>query len=191
MLVTQNRTTQPLVSAVRMADLRAALDALPVPFRQAVWLRDVEEHSYAEIAQLEAIPMATVMSRISRGRRLLFARLTEDTTRGDRWQLVHSKEADMSAQNIKNGVYGGLAGGAVFGVMMGMMGMLPMIGQMVGAPSALVGFVVHMPNSAIIGAAFAVVFGGRVTGTGSGVGYGFGVVPPAVDLLVSERRLDI
>ena len=56
-------------------DLQAALEALPGPFRQAVWLRDVEEFSYAEIAEMLAIPVGTVMSRISRGRRLLFDRL--------------------------------------------------------------------------------------------------------------------
>ncbi len=64
-------------SLVRAADLRAALDSLPTPFRQAVWLRDVEEYSYAEIAQMEAVPVGTVMSRISRGRRLLFVRLAD------------------------------------------------------------------------------------------------------------------
>jgi RNA polymerase sigma-70 factor (ECF subfamily) len=56
-------------------DLRAAVEALPDAFRQAVWLRDVEEFSYAEIAEMLAIPVGTVMSRISRGRRLLFDRL--------------------------------------------------------------------------------------------------------------------
>jgi RNA polymerase sigma-70 factor (ECF subfamily) len=56
-------------------DLQAALDALPAAFRDAVWLRDVEEFSYAEIAQMLSIPVGTVMSRISRGRRLLFDRL--------------------------------------------------------------------------------------------------------------------
>jgi RNA polymerase sigma-70 factor (ECF subfamily) len=56
--------------------LRAALDALPPAFREAVWLRDVEEFSYAEIAKMLAIPIGTVMSRISRGRRLLHDRLT-------------------------------------------------------------------------------------------------------------------
>ena len=56
-------------------DLRAALDALPAAFRQAVWLRDVEEFSYAEIAEMLSIPMGTVMSRISRGRQALFERL--------------------------------------------------------------------------------------------------------------------
>ena len=58
------------------ADLQAALDALPDAFRQAVWLRDVEEFSYAEIAEMLNVPMGTVMSRISRGRRMLFERLS-------------------------------------------------------------------------------------------------------------------
>jgi RNA polymerase sigma-70 factor (ECF subfamily) len=40
-----------------------------------VWLRDVEEFSYAEIAAMLHIPAGTVMSRISRGRRMLFDRL--------------------------------------------------------------------------------------------------------------------
>jgi len=58
------------------ADLQAALDALPEAFRQAVWLRDVEEFSYAEIAEMLSIPVGTVMSRISRGRHMLFDRLS-------------------------------------------------------------------------------------------------------------------
>ena len=58
------------------ADLQAALDALPDSFREAVWLRDVEEFSYAEIAKMLEVPIGTVMSRISRGRRLLFERLS-------------------------------------------------------------------------------------------------------------------
>ncbi len=45
---------------------------------------------------------------------------------------------------------------------------------MVGSSSSVVGFVIHMVNSAIIGAAFAVVLGGMVAGMGSGVGYGLG-----------------
>src|SRR5262245_39261803 len=57
-------------------NLQAAIDALPDAFRQAVWLRDVEEFSYAEIAEMLSIPVGTVMSRISRGRHLLFDRLS-------------------------------------------------------------------------------------------------------------------
>jgi RNA polymerase sigma-70 factor (ECF subfamily) len=55
--------------------LQAAIDGLPAQFREAVWLRDVEEFSYAEIAGMVGIPIGTVMSRISRGRHLLFERL--------------------------------------------------------------------------------------------------------------------
>lgn len=58
------------------AELQAALDDLPDAFRQAVWLRDVEEFSYAEIAGMLGVPIGTVMSRISRGRRQLYNRLT-------------------------------------------------------------------------------------------------------------------
>ena len=58
------------------ADLQQALDALPEVFREAVWLRDVDEFSYAEIAEMLGVPAGTVMSRISRGRRMLLDRLS-------------------------------------------------------------------------------------------------------------------
>jgi RNA polymerase sigma-70 factor (ECF subfamily) len=61
------------------AELRAALDTLPAAFREAVWLRDVEDLSYQEIAAILQIPIGTVMSRISRGRRQLFQLLTART----------------------------------------------------------------------------------------------------------------
>ncbi|HEX5475726.1 MAG TPA: sigma-70 family RNA polymerase sigma factor [Vicinamibacterales bacterium] len=66
---------QLLMRATLDADLQAALDGLPETFRQAVWLRDVEELSYADIARVLEIPIGTVMSRISRGRRLLYQAL--------------------------------------------------------------------------------------------------------------------
>jgi RNA polymerase sigma-70 factor, ECF subfamily len=73
----QERTPEQLLTRASLdADLQAALDALPEAFRQAVWLRDVEEFSYAEIAGIIEAPIGTVMSRISRGRRLLYARLS-------------------------------------------------------------------------------------------------------------------
>src|SRR5690349_85704 len=68
-----------LLRATLAPELQAAIDALPDVFRQAVWLRDVEEFSYAEIAEMLSIPVGTVMSRISRGRRLLFDRLKDSS----------------------------------------------------------------------------------------------------------------
>ncbi len=75
----------------------------------------------------------------------------------------------MNAKTLKWGVYGGLAGGVVFGAIMAVTGMLPMIGKMVGQPSAAAGAVVHLANSAIIGAGFAVVLGRFVSGISGGL----------------------
>lgn len=65
-----------LLRATLDADLQAALDALPETYREVVWLRDVDELSYQEIATVVAVPIGTVMSRLSRGRKQLFARLS-------------------------------------------------------------------------------------------------------------------
>jgi len=74
---------QILMRADVRGELQTALDALPEVFREAVWLRDVEEFTYAEIAGMLGIPIGTVMSRISRGRRLLFERLSTAPGRVD------------------------------------------------------------------------------------------------------------
>jgi RNA polymerase sigma-70 factor, ECF subfamily len=62
---------EELLRATLDKDLKDALDSLPEAFREAVWLRDVEQFSYDEIARIVQVPIGTVMSRISRGRRLL------------------------------------------------------------------------------------------------------------------------
>jgi len=69
-----------LIRSTMDVDLKEALDGLPDAFRQAVWLRDVEEFSYAEIAKMLDVPIGTVMSRISRGRRQLYEKLTQAKT---------------------------------------------------------------------------------------------------------------
>jgi RNA polymerase sigma-70 factor (ECF subfamily) len=77
-LVAVDTPERILLRSTLDAELQAALDDLPDVFREAVWLRDVEEFSYAEIAEMVGIPIGTVMSRIARGRRLLFERLTAE-----------------------------------------------------------------------------------------------------------------
>jgi RNA polymerase sigma-70 factor (ECF subfamily) len=52
-------------------DVERALRALPLPFREAVVLADLEGLSYREVAQVLSCPIGTVMSRLSRGRALL------------------------------------------------------------------------------------------------------------------------
>lgn len=51
--------------------VRQGLTELPVPFREILLLCEVEEMSYEEIAQVLAIPLGTVMSRLYRARKAL------------------------------------------------------------------------------------------------------------------------
>lgn len=62
---------EQLLKRIVDADLVAVLDGLPVIFREVVLLADVEECSYKEIARICGVPIGTVMSRLSRGRRLI------------------------------------------------------------------------------------------------------------------------
>lgn len=58
-------------------EVKAAVESLPEIFRLPVLLADVEEFSYAEIAEILDIPMGTVMSRLHRGRKALQKALWE------------------------------------------------------------------------------------------------------------------
>ena len=60
-----------LLQRINTQVLRAALEALPVEFREVVVLRDLEELSYKEIAGIADIPLGTVMSRLARARKRL------------------------------------------------------------------------------------------------------------------------
>ncbi len=73
---------QLLLSQVVGPRLQSALESMPKALRDAVWLRDVEELSYADMARRLRVPRGTVMSRISRGRRLLHERLLAHENRG-------------------------------------------------------------------------------------------------------------
>lgn len=68
------------------ARVQAAIEAIPEPFREAVVLRDLEELSYAEIAEVTGVPVGTVMSRLSRGRAMLASELLP----------AHAAESDQS-----------------------------------------------------------------------------------------------
>jgi RNA polymerase sigma-70 factor, ECF subfamily len=68
---------EPVETGTTEADAQAAergriveqhLRALPVEFREVVILREIEDLSYREIADVLAVPIGTVMSRLARGR---------------------------------------------------------------------------------------------------------------------------
>jgi RNA polymerase sigma-70 factor (ECF subfamily) len=56
------------LSKVKEADVRAAIDKLPDPYREVIVLREFEELSYEEMAEVLSCPPGTVMSRLSRAR---------------------------------------------------------------------------------------------------------------------------
>lgn len=87
------------------------------------------------------------------------------------------------------GAVAGLLAGVVFGLMMQMMSapgpggssmpMMAMVAQIVGSSSVAVGWLYHLFNSAVIGAAFGLLLGGRVGGSvrrGAALGAGYGIL---------------
>ena len=80
----ENEASNPAKLVLKSDDremLKQALEELPVEFRQVVVLRDLEELSYKQVAEIANIPLGTVMSRLARARerlkRILCARLKE------------------------------------------------------------------------------------------------------------------
>ena len=58
--------------------VRAAIEELPAEFREVITLRELEDCSYKEIADIANIPVGTVMSRLARARRQLYLILSKN-----------------------------------------------------------------------------------------------------------------
>ena len=71
--------TQPATIPEHLTDedILAAMDKIPAEFRSVVLLVDVEEFAYKDAAGILGIPIGTVMSRLSRGRKALRSLLEE------------------------------------------------------------------------------------------------------------------
>jgi RNA polymerase sigma-70 factor (ECF subfamily) len=70
---------------IRQADadqVRAAIEALPSEFREAIVLRDLQGLSYKEISGVAGVPIGTVMSRLARGRKRLEESLAPRVAQG-------------------------------------------------------------------------------------------------------------
>ncbi len=62
--------------------LRQAIEELPLEFREAIVLRELEGLSYKEIAAIACVPLGTVMSRLARARDRLQSRLAGQIRKG-------------------------------------------------------------------------------------------------------------
>ena len=58
-----------VVAALELAAAWVLLQRLSPPLREVLWLREVMDLSYAEIAQVQRVPVGTVMSRLHTARR--------------------------------------------------------------------------------------------------------------------------
>lgn len=79
LLPAENTTPESILIAQASRDtVQQALADLPVPFREILLLCEVEEMSYQEISETLAIPIGTVMSRLSRARKALRVSLAKN-----------------------------------------------------------------------------------------------------------------
>jgi RNA polymerase sigma-70 factor (ECF subfamily) len=77
-------TPNPESVTLREADremLKSALEDLPIEFREAIVLREMEGLTYKEIADIANVPIGTVMSRLARARKRLQASLSNQGVR--------------------------------------------------------------------------------------------------------------
>jgi len=74
--------SDPEAMLIKNADshlIGQAMEQLPIEYREILVLRELEELSYKEIAQIVGVPLGTVMSRLSRARKELYIRLCQQT----------------------------------------------------------------------------------------------------------------
>jgi uncharacterized membrane protein YagU involved in acid resistance len=76
------------------------------------------------------------------------------------------------AKKVTAGIAGGLIGGVFFGLLLGTLGMLPMIAELVGSRSMAVGLLVHGTISAAFGALFALLLEARLVSLRATATYG-------------------
>jgi RNA polymerase sigma-70 factor (ECF subfamily) len=67
-IVEPSKNSHELYSKMEAEQVRAAIQELPVQFREIIVLREYEEFSYQEIASILDCPVGTVMSRLVRAR---------------------------------------------------------------------------------------------------------------------------
>lgn len=86
-----------LIDSENVAALHAAIAELPVRYREAVVLCDLEERNYEEAARLMHCPVGTVRSRLHRARGLLAGKLKKLRQSQGCWKLcLQAAEHDTS-----------------------------------------------------------------------------------------------
>lgn len=74
---TQDGPETAVLRQSEIEEVRALIRRLPEPFRETLVLRELEELSYKQIAEVTGVPVGTVMSRLARARQMLGAELEQ------------------------------------------------------------------------------------------------------------------
>jgi RNA polymerase sigma factor (sigma-70 family) len=74
---TQDGPETAVLRQSEIEEVRAMIRRLPEPFRETLVLRELEELSYKQIAEITAVPVGTVMSRLARARQMLGVELEQ------------------------------------------------------------------------------------------------------------------
>lgn len=82
------------------AEVGEALKSLPHDYKVVVVLSDIQGYAYKEIAEILAVPVGTVMSRLYRGRRMLERALL---SYGVRYNYLHGAPEKLRDQSINPG----------------------------------------------------------------------------------------
>ena len=94
-----------VVARLSSEAVHEALASIPDDFAAAVELHDIDGFKYAEIAEIVGVPIGTVMSRISRGRKLLAGAIAS------RQRMQGAAAAATSSRALHGGTPGGGGGG--------------------------------------------------------------------------------
>lgn len=92
--------------------------------------------------------------------------------------MTIARDMSMTSRTgpVAAGIAGGLLGGVAFGLLMQMMGMMPMVAMLARSESEVVGWIVHLVIASAIGVSYALIFGNwarsLTSATAIGVGYG-------------------
>ena len=74
---TQDGPEAAVLRQSEIEEVRAMIRRLPEPFRETLVLRELEELSYKQIAEVTGVPVGTVMSRLARARQMLSVELEQ------------------------------------------------------------------------------------------------------------------
>jgi hypothetical protein len=123
------------------------------------WLAETTNCVVAHRTTIAYVPTITLIPHGSKGTRMTAAGVSGGV---------------LAPRRIGAGIIGGFVGGAVFGILLQITDMMPLVAMVVGSESAVVGWLVHLVISAFTGVAFAVLFGRYGTSVGIPDAFGAG-----------------